>query len=192
MPDHNASLRAVAIRVLAVTAATFALGATPLLAQTAGSAALPDGQLQNETRIAKGDARMMSSLAQGNLGEIEAGKLALDKSQSDDIKAFAQLMIDTHTRALGEVERLAMLKGVVLPGDAGTVNKAKVAALKVLKGQRFDREYARHAGIGAHENTLKLLGRIRSESRDADLQALAGKLQPAVEQNLLLAMELKR
>jgi predicted outer membrane protein len=44
-------------------------------------------------------------LAHGNKAEIELGQLALQKSQNDEVKQFAQQMIDDHTAFLGKLKQ---------------------------------------------------------------------------------------
>jgi putative membrane protein len=65
--------------------------------------------------VSKGDVKMMRDMAHSNLAEIETGKLALEKSQSPEVKKFAQQMIDDHTQAQTELQKLAQTKGVELP-----------------------------------------------------------------------------
>ncbi|MES2415928.1 MAG: DUF4142 domain-containing protein [Pseudomonadota bacterium] len=157
-------------------------GTTNTMADTAPAGSIASGA--PEAKVARGDASMLKDLAQGNMGEIDAGKMALEKSQNADVKKFAQMMIDDHTKALGEVTALAQAKGVVLPDGPGVKAKTKATALKAMSGKLFDKEYAKHAGVGDHEQTVKLLKKIQKNGKDADLKALADKLLPKVEGHL--------
>jgi putative membrane protein len=141
-------------------------------------------------QLGKADRGFMTDLAQGNLGEIDAGRLALEKSQTPEIRQFAQQMLDDHAQALGEVEALAQRKAVLLPDGASSVAKAKLMALKALSGQLFDREYARHAGVGEHEKTTRLLRQIAADAQDPELRTLATRLLPVMETHLALARQL--
>lgn len=191
---------ALKLTFLAVVVCITALATIPARSQTTTSAVTTNtGKMpptdyslkrNDDPRMDKRDASMMNDLAKGNLAEIDAGKLALEKAKSEDVKKFAQQMIDDHTRALGEVEALARIKGVVLPDGSGAVAKTKAAALKVTSGNFFDREYAKHAGVGDHEKTLKLLQKIQKDAKDDDFKALAAKMQPTVEHHLMMAREL--
>lgn len=145
---------------------------------------------QDPAKVSKADAKLIADLAQGNMAEVEAGKLALEKSADAATRKFAQMMIDDHTAALGEVEKLATSKAVTLPAGPSVMQKTKATALKALSGNLFDREYAKHAGVGAHESTIKLLKKIQKNGKDADLKALADKLLPKVEAHLAEAKNL--
>ena len=62
--------------------------------------------------------------------------------------------------------------------------KTKATALKALSGNLFDKEYAKRAGVGDHESTVKLLQKIQKDGKDSDLKALADKMLPTVEHHL--------
>jgi len=188
---HRTTLAAAAAAVALAVApgawaqSTNASGAAKADARANSSAAKGDA-----SKLDRGDRQMIEDLAQANMAEVDAGKMALEKSQNADVKKFAQHMVDDHTKALGEVQALATAKNVTLPDGAGPVAKTKATALKALSGNLFDKEYAKHAGVGDHENTVKLLQKIQKEGKDSDLKALAGKMLPTVEHHLDMAKQL--
>ena len=138
-------------------------------------------QAQN---LAKSDQQMLLQLAQGNMAEIEAGKIALQKSQNTEVKAFAQKMIDDHTKGLQEVQSVAQSKGVTLPSEPDAKHKAMANKLNNLSGDAFDRTYLAQAGVADHKKTHALVQKVQSNAKDADVKALAAKLEPTVAQHL--------
>ncbi|MRV72937.1 DUF4142 domain-containing protein [Duganella sp. FT92W] len=134
--------------------------------------------------LAKTDQAMLKQLAQANIAEIEAGRIALDKSQNTEVKAFAQQMIDDHSKGLREVMTVAQSKGVVLPTEPDAKHKAMGKKLQRLSGDAFDREYAAQAGISDHKATHAYVQKVQSEAKDADVKALAAKLEPTVAKHL--------
>ena len=140
-------------------------------------------------KVASADQKMMRDIAHANISEIAAGKLALEKSQSDDVKSFAQKMIDDHTKAQQELQTLADGKGVKLPTEPDAKHKAMAKMMSGLKGDAFDKRYLKQGGLNDHENTHKLLERVQAKAKDADLQAYAAKTITAVDQHLSLAEE---
>lgn len=175
------ALAATAALALSAAPAAWAQSTTPAPAAT---------KADDASKLDRGDRQLLEDLAQANMAEVDTGKLALEKSQNADVKKFAQHMIDDHGKALGEVQALAQAKNVKLPDGAGPVAKTKATALKALSGNTFDKEYTKHAGVGDHENTLKLLQKIQKDAKDADLKALAAKMQPTVEQHLGMAKQM--
>jgi putative membrane protein len=140
-------------------------------------------------KMASGDQKMMRDIAHSNVSEIAAGKLALEKSQSADVKSYAQKMIDDHTKAQQELQTLADSKGVKLPTEPDAKHKAMAKMLSALKGDAFDKRYLKQGGLNDHENTHKLLERVQAKAKDADLQAYAAKTIVAVDQHLTMAQE---
>jgi len=147
------------------------------------------GGTSGSNKAASGDQKMMREIAHANLSEIATGKLALEKSQSEDVKAFAQKMIDDHTKAQQELQTLADSKGVKLPTEPDAKHKAMAKMLSALKGDAFDKRYLKQGGLNDHENTHKLLERVQAKAKDADLKAYAAKTITAVDQHLTLAQE---
>lgn len=138
----------------------------------------------------RGDQKIVADLARANLAEIDAGKLALSRAQDPRIKAYAQQMIDDHTRALNDVTALAQEKGVNLPTEPDAKQKSMARALGKLSGARFDKAYLTQAGVRDHTNVHKALMKHRQQARDQDLKALVAKMLPTVEQHLHHATEL--
>lgn len=144
-------------------------------------------QAQN---LAKSDQQMLEQLAQGNMAEIEAGKIALQKSQNTEVKAFAQQMIDDHTKGLQEVQTVAQAKGVTLPAEVDAKHKAMASKLNDLSGDAFDRTYLSQAGVGDHKKTHALVQKVQRNAKDADVKALGAKLEPTVAQHLTQVTQL--
>lgn len=132
----------------------------------------------------KADQKIVIAMAQANLAEIEAGKLALANGQSAEVKTFAQLMIDDHTKALNDVTTLAQNKGVTLPTEPDAKHKAMAAKLSKLKGDAFDKQYMAQAGVADHKKVHAMLKKDEARAKDPDVKALAAKMLPTVEQHL--------
>ena len=141
------------------------------------------------SKVASADQKMMRDIAHSNISEVAAGKLALEKSQSADVKSFAQKMIDDHTKAQQELQTLADSKGVKLPTEPDVKHKALTKVMSGLKGEAFDKRYLKQGGINDHENTHKLLMRVQDKAKDQDLKAYAAKTVAVVDQHLTLAKD---
>jgi len=122
------------------------------------------------------------------IAEIEAGKLALQKSSSSAVKVFAQKMIDDHTAANKELAAVAKSKKLEVSTDAELMNKAKAFALKQRDGESFDVAYANNQ-VAAHEKAIELFQK-GAKSDDADIRAFAAGAIPKLETHLHEAHEL--
>jgi len=141
--------------------------------------------------ITKDDQRRMKDIAEANIAEIDAGKLALSKSQNSQVRSFAQKLIDDHTKALKELQNLAQKKGVTLPTETDTLHKTIATLLKALRGNTFNSQFISHVGVGDHQRTHNLLQDIIDNASDPDLKAYAQKTLPIIDQHMNMAQRLE-
>ncbi|NHZ61229.1 DUF4142 domain-containing protein [Massilia sp. CCM 8694] len=156
-----------------------------------GQGATGQGGTQGSTAtIGSADRKIVTDLAMANMAEIEAARTAQGKSQDEQVKKYAQQMIDDHTKALGEVQQLAQTKSVTLPSTLDRAHKAKVDKLAALSGDAFDRAYMAQAGVAEHKKTHSMLGKAQGRAKDPEIKALITRMTPTVDQHLNAAKEL--
>ena len=146
---------------------------------------------QSSSRAASGDSAFAMKAAQANLAEVELGKLALQKAMKDEVKQFAQQMVDDHSKALDELKSAAASKNITLPTQLDAEHKKLSDRLSKLSGAAFDREYMQ-AMVDGHK---KVAADVRKESQagsDADLKSWAAKTLPTVEEHLKHAETVNR
>lgn len=160
--------------------ATGATGSTGQTGAAAGAGAL-----------SKADQKIVMDMARGNMAEIEMAKLAQSKSQNDQVKTFAQQMIDDHTKALAEVQQLATTKGVTLPTELDKKHKAAADKLAGQSGEAFDKAYMAQSGVSDHKKMHSMLASAEKRAKDPDVKALAARIMPTVDQHLKAAQQLK-
>jgi putative membrane protein len=122
------------------------------------------------------------------IAEIEAGKSALEKSKSADVKTFAQMMIDDHTKANQQLKTIATTKKLEMASDAELMDKAKKMILDI-RDESFDRSYANNQ-VKAHEQTIAIFEKEAKDSKDAELQAFAKTTLPKLHAHLEAAKKL--
>ena len=134
--------------------------------------------------VAATDKDLMRKLAFANTSEIATANLALKKSSNASVKAFAQHMIDDHTKAGEELKALAQRKNVALPTEPDPQHAAASKKMALMSGPAFDKIYLKESGLVDHRATLKLLENIGTQAKDSDLKALAQKMTPTVVAHL--------
>lgn len=140
------------------------------------------------------DNDFVDNAAAGGIAEIETSKLALEKSQSADIKAFANQMIADHTKANEELKKIATTNDIEVPDDTTLVKQAKEKILD-MRDESFDAAYANNQ-VKAHEETIELFKKQANTVTDdktkgaTELKAFAQKMLPALEKHLAHAKEL--
>ena len=133
-------------------------------------------------------ATFVTKAAQAGITEVEAAKVALEKSQDPSIRSFAQRMVTDHGKANKELESLAKTKGLDVPKKLDAEHQSMLDALSAKTGAEFDREYSRHMKMD-HSKAIGLF-EAASKSTDADLAGFAKKTLPTLKQHKQLAEEL--
>src|SRR5262249_5821784 len=125
--------------------------------------------------MAYADSSFLKDVSQINHAEIEAAKLAQTKASSPDIKSFANQMMDEHTKAQQELQKLAEAKSVKLPDGPSLMQTARLKLLASADGAKFDQRYAESFGAKAYEDTVKMHEKMATSAKDADVKAFAAK-----------------
>jgi putative membrane protein len=180
--------------LLGLVAAAAMLGAAPAHGQATTAdpgqkpaASAPAGAAST---MSKADQKILADMAMANMGEIEAAKLAQSKSQNDQVKTFAQQMIDDHTKALTDIQQLATSKGVTLPTEPDKAHKAMADKLAAMSGDAFDKAYMAQAGVSDHKKMHSMLAAAEKKAKDPDLKALIARIAPTVDQHLKAAQQM--
>ena len=171
----------------AICTVALALTAAPAFAQTAQKA---QGKTASQAQIKKAgsDQTFVMNAAKGGLAEVELGKLAQQKAQSDQVKNFGKRMVDDHSKANDELKTLAQNKKITLPTDLDPKDKAVRDRLSKLSGDAFDRAYM-NAMVRDHRKDVNEFKMESTKGKDADIKGFASKTLPTLEDHLKLAQE---
>lgn len=141
--------------------------------------------------LASRDREFLEQAAQNGHAEVSASRLALEKSRNEQVRAFAQRMVDDHTRANEELKALAARKQYQPPTEPSVLQKGKEMLIGALSDEHFDRRYVNQIGVEAHEDTVELFEKASRDAQDADVKAFATQLLPSLRDHLQAARSLK-
>lgn len=144
-----------------------------------------------DSSLSHTDTSFLKSAAQGGNTEVEASKVALEKSTNPDVKAFAQKMIDEHSKVGDTVKKLAGSKNVTVPDKPSLAQRAKIDVLSKFNGASFDQHYASMIGVSAHKNTIALFEKESAKGKDPDVTRFATETLPALKGHLAMANDLQ-
>ena len=144
-----------------------------------------DQQQAKKEKSAKGgdDARRASRIAQADIAEVAAGKLGASKASSDEVKKFAQHMVDDHGKHLNELRSMAKSKNMTLPTAPDKKHQDAMKKLESAKGEDFDRQFMAMM-VKDHQDALKLAQDTAKNAQDPDLKADAEKTSKVIQQHL--------
>ncbi len=124
--------------------------------------------------------------------EIQSSKLAVQKSQNDDVKDFAQRMIDDHTAADDQLKNAVASSNTNLQisEDLDSKHQKLIAKLNSLTGVDFDKKYV-SLQIKAHEKAVHLFRGYAKQNDAPALNTFAKKTLPTLQDHLTHAKQLK-
>ena len=135
------------------------------------------------------DREFMLMAAHSDSFEIKSSQLALQKSNSAEVKQYAQKMIDEHTQSTSQLKQIATQTGVTLPSDPGAFNQAVINQLTALTGSAFDRAYL-EAQANGHMQAVAVFRTEMARGQDTALKQFATKLLPTIEGHYTMASQL--
>ena len=114
--------------------------------------------------ISRSDRDFVKDAAITSMAEIELGRMALEKGTGANVKKFAQMMIDDHTKASEALKTVASQNNIDMPVQVDDDHKDKAKKLGSKSGMDFDRDYA-DMMVDGHENFInKLESRIDKDT----------------------------
>jgi putative membrane protein len=154
----------------------FVIGAAVIGAFVATNACAAD--------ISMSDKRFLKNAAEAGNFEVEGSKLALKKSKDAEILKFAKMMTEDHTQASAKLKDLATKRKVELPKEPSLLQQAKIKYLETRDGVKFDKSYANHIGVSAHEQAVKLFEDAAEDADDADIKKFAADTLTVLKKHL--------
>jgi putative membrane protein len=124
-----------------------------------------------------------------SMAEIQISQLALEKSQSADVKSFAEMMIKDHTNANLKLADVAKGLQAPLARETGLMDRFTKMILE-YRGGSFDKAYVDNQ-VTAHEATIKLFKDEILTSQTPALTAFAVDALPMLQHHLDMAKQLQ-
>ncbi len=141
-------------------------------------------QAQNAAgTVSAGDKTFVTKAAQGGMAEVKLGKLAADKASSSEVKDFATMMVEDHSKANEQLKSVAGQKSITLPDDIGAKNQATYDRLSKLSGTAFDHAYVQ-AMVKDHREDVAEFKKESNNAKDSDIKSFASETLPTLQKHL--------
>lgn len=128
----------------------------------------------------------------GDLYEIQSSQLVLQTTQNPDIRRFAQMMVEHHTKTTQDAAAAAMRAGMTPPTPMLDAPKmAMLASLQKYDGVERDRLYLAQQMM-AHKEALGLMKTYAETGDTPELKAAAQTTIPIVQSHLSMVERLMR
>lgn len=198
-------MRGIRMWNLAVAAA---LCCSPMLAQAPGGGGAPSGggqmqqpsqspganspsmQQQQQEMGAAGmnagpamDKEFVKKALEGNMAEVQMGQLALEKSSDDQVKQFAQRMVDDHGKMLEQLKPAAQAMGVKVPDGPSKGAMKNMDKMKGLSGDAFDQAYIKDM-VKDHKKDSSEFKQEAQSTQNPQLKQLVTEASQTIDNHL--------
>jgi putative membrane protein len=134
-----------------------------------------------------------TKMADSDMFEIEAAKLAAQRSTNPSVKKFAMMMETAHKKTSDGLKSAISASGVAFtaPTMLSKEMQDELDDLSKADAKDFDKEYA-DAMVDAHQSALNLLQRYAQDGDTPALKTFAAETAPKVQEHLNMAEGLKK
>jgi putative membrane protein len=137
------------------------------------------------------DRTFVSRAMQGSMAEVQIAQLTLQKSSNDQVKQFAQRMIDDHNKLNEQMKPVADQLGVKAPDQISKNDRKTIAKLQGLSGSAYDQAYIKDM-VRDHKQDLSQFQTEASSGQDQTVKDAANQGSKVIAQHLQMAQQLAK
>ncbi len=137
------------------------------------------------------DRMFVTKAMQGSMAEVQLGQLTLQKSNNDQVKQFAQRMIDDHTKLNEQMKPVAQQLGVAVPEQVSKKDRNTIAKLQALSGPAYDQAYIKDM-VKDHKQDLSEFQAEASSGQDQTVKDAATQGSKVIAQHLQMAQQMAK
>lgn len=130
------------------------------------------------------DREFVTTVASSDVMEVEASRLALDRTQSEAVRKFALQMVDDHTKTSQVLATIAREAGLTEAMQMNPAHSGDLDRLRGLGGREFDREYTAQVGVAAHQQAITRFERAARDATNPQLRSFAEQMLPHLRDHL--------
>ena len=135
----------------------------------------------------RADQAFLDDAVQGDLSEINMGKLAQKNGQNQDVKNFGQMLEQDHSQHLQKAKQQAQQIGATPPSEPNAKQKKMYDHLSSLSGRQFDRQFAEDMANDHKQD----IGKYQKEAKsNGPLADFAQQTIPTLQKHLQTAESL--
>ncbi|GGA60385.1 hypothetical protein GCM10011507_09910 [Edaphobacter acidisoli] len=130
------------------------------------------------------DKMFLRGAAESGIAVGKFSQLAVEKSPSDDVRAFAQKMVDEHAKMNADLGRVADSLGIMMPKEMNKADKAEYTKLQSLSGSDFDNAYL-SLMVREHHRAMREFRMESNTVNDASLREAVDKDKHVIHEHLV-------
>jgi putative membrane protein len=145
-----------------------------------------DDDNNNNNQLNTTDRTFMLNASLSNSAEIDAANLAVTKSATPAITAFAQQMITEHTTAQSELKTLGTSVSYAVSDSIDSAHISIKQMLDTLSGRAFDSAYI-YNQVTDHQSAVTNFQTEQSSGQNASVKSYANTYLPHIQAHLQAA-----
>lgn len=135
------------------------------------------------------DKLFVSRALAGGMAEVQLGQLTLQKSNNEQVKQFAQRMIDDHTKLGEQMKSVAQQIGASVPTKISKKDRTTIAKLGTLSGSAYDQAYIKDM-LKNHKQDLSDFQTEASSGQDQTVKDAASQGSQLIAQHLQMIQQI--
>ena len=112
------------------------------------------------------------------------------KARNADVKKFAEMMVNDHSKANEQLKKAAKDAGVDVPDKMTEEDQKLVDRFKNYKGSNIDQDYMKQM-VSDHEKDIAEFKRASKEARNPKIKDFAAKTLPILQAHLDAAQKIQ-
>jgi putative membrane protein len=148
------------------------------------------GGVKSDQQVAI-DKIFVKKAMQGSIAQVQLGQLTLQKSSNDQVKKFAQKMIDDHTKLNEQMKPVAQQLRVDIPTEVSKKDKSLIGKMQTLSGPAYDQAYIKDM-VKDHKQDLNEFQMEASNGHDPSVKDAAMQGSKIISDHLQMAQQLAK
>ncbi len=150
----------------------------------------PEAVQEQQGQITAEDREFLTTAIQAGLAEVQLARLALENAQDEQVRSFAERMVEAHTAANQQLVSLAETAGMTPPTAMDQRHQDLHRQLSELAGEAFDRQYMQ-GQVQDHRTAVELYSTEATQPR-GPVDQLAGQMLPTLREHLEMAQQISQ
>ncbi len=133
--------------------------------------------------LSHADKEFVVMAATSDMSEAHEGQMAENQATRADVKEFAKMLVQDHTKSYDQLSELAAKEGVSVPRGIDTAKNKTIVQLVHSSGKQFDSRFIQDE-ITGHRRAIAAFKREAKRGQDAEIRDYAAKMIPVLESHL--------
>ena len=142
-----------------------------------------------QSNTPRNDESFIRYAAEASMSQVDLGKLAEQKSQSPDVKKFASMMVEDHSKLTQQLKQIGMSERINLPTSVSRSDADSHRQLSASAGPAFDRSYVDRVTSDLDREISEFKSASTTATRPA-IKDFAKRTLPTLESQLQEAKQL--